>query len=187
MRVNILYFIFPLICLQCQPSTREASHDNSTTEMQNVINSIELEEKEFIGKIGTGENEWFIIAGKGCKDCDENTSLHLFAKRSFAGFDSIEHTRYSFPGKLYSFDEEIVFESRAFYGECVPTFSKVVVWVQKQQTEDGQWKESVYVIEVFDQFIKERKLDENLLTDILSKVKEGKCFEILGRDQTTEP
>jgi hypothetical protein len=187
MKLNILFLFLPLIYLQCQPSTKEASSDKSTDETQNVLNGIELEEKEFIGKVDTGENEWFIMAGKGCKDCDENTSLYLFPKKGFAGSDSIEHTRYSFPGKLHSFDDEVIFDARVFYGECIPNFKKVVVWIQKQQTEDGKWKESVYVIELFDQSISEKKLDENLLKDILSKVQESKCLEVPGRDQTTEP
>lgn len=187
MKLNTLIILLPLICLQCQPSVKDTSHHDNIVEMQNFINAIELEEKEFIAKIVTGENEWFMMAGKRCKDCDENTSLYLFSMKSFAGSDSIENTRYSFPGKLYSFDEQVIFESQTFYGECVPGLSKVVVWIQRHQAEDGQWKESVYAVEVFDQSIKEKQMNENLLVEILKKVKEGKCFEIPGRDQTTEP
>lgn len=187
MKLKIVFLVFLLICLQCQPSNNQASHDDSATEEQNFINSIVLDEKEFMGKIYTNENEWFIMAGKSCKDCDENISLYLLPKKGFAGSDSIEHSRYSFPGKLLSFDDQIVFESRAFYGECISGLSNVIVWVQKQQTGDGQWKESMYVIELYDQSIKETEINENLLTIILNKVKESKCFEIPERDQTTEP
>jgi hypothetical protein len=130
MKLNILFLFLPLMYLQLQPSTKEASGDKRVDETQNVLNSIELEEKEFIGKVDTGENEWFIMAGRGCKDSDENTSLHLFPKKGFAGSDSIKYTRYSFPEKLHSSDDQVIFEARVFYAECIPNFKKVVVWIQ---------------------------------------------------------
>jgi hypothetical protein len=129
---------------------------------------------------------YLILSGRSCNECDANTSIYIHSPSDGNMKEESTQTRYTYPGKQEDYlTGQSVFESRMLYGSCLNNKSNCVVWVQKFLDEKKQWKQNAFVVEVYNDTLKEYLLESNL-PDIQTMLKNG-CKEVAGKVQTTEP
>ena len=164
------------------PSSTEIEFNNGHIAKTGII------EFELINYIKSESGGVFIIyTGRTCTECDMRTSIYVNAV-SDKQYNS--ESRYGYPGKtLYYLDSTLIEESRMFYGECTKIKDPTIIWYTRYLGEDNKWHKSVYDID-----FKGTETIQNPSTisyETLSKteelVKSGKCTEVEGQENHSEP
>jgi len=189
----ILLISFVLVCCLPKSSDNSAAQNEEITDNNTIkvadISDIDLFDKELIGSVKAGANTWLIVSGATCEECDENISIFIYPKSSPTLSDQLKN-KYSYPGREYHYlNDSLIYESRVFWGSCLPSYSNVIVWLQKELMDDGKWKNGAYLIEFKENELLELRIDytSDLLSDVLEKVNSSICNEIAGIRQTSEP
>lgn len=145
-----------------------------------------LYDLKYIGQLKT-ENKapYLILSGRSCTDCDENISIYIHSPSDGQMKSETEQSRYAYPGKEYDYmDKSLLFESRMFYGDCLKGKGSCVIWVQKQLNEKGVFENNTFILEIFNDNLKETTIkNDALLKDLLN----NKCTELSGIEITSEP
>jgi hypothetical protein len=133
---------------------------------------------------------YYILAGRGCQECDANTSIYIHSPSNGPMKNEAEQPRFSYPGKVTDYETgDPLYESRMFYGDCLSGHPNAVVWFEHFLGNDKQWHDRVFLAEV-------RK--DNLVTSAVNgrspglseaaeAVRNGYCQELPGIDGPSEP
>lgn len=145
-------------------------------------------EFELLNFIKSKSGAVFIIyTGRTCTECDMHTSIYVNAV-SDKQYSS--ESRYGYPGKLmYYLDGSLIEESRMFYGECTKNEDPTIIWYTRYLGDDNKWHKAVYDIDF--KGVKTIKNPNKISYATLSKteelVKNGKCTEVEGQENSSEP
>lgn len=164
--------------------------DSTIILVDKFFNKISLYDKKLQGTIELDSNIWLIISGSECTECDENNSIFLYPMIIGKMDTDKGKMKFSYPGKVYYYeDESLMFETRTFYGKCFSKGNKVIVWVQKNLLDSGEWEKSIFYVELSNHDFKEFRLpySEVKLIEIEHQIQQNLCIEIEGYEQTSEP
>lgn len=129
-----------------------------------------------------------LLSGVDCDFCDANIALYIHP----SNIDTLDvhsgRNSYSLAVKKFDFTgEELIYESRVFYGELKPDYFGII-WVQKTLTATG-WKESNYVLSLNNEVFSADEFDETnqeLITR-LEKLKISARVKELNQISMNEP
>lgn len=95
----------------------------------------------------TNQAPVLLLSGVDCYFCDANIALYIHPSNIDTLYVHSGRNSYSLAVKKFDFTgEELIYESRVFYGELRPDYFGII-WVQKTLTSAG-WKESNYVLNI---------------------------------------
>jgi hypothetical protein len=164
---------------------------NMTIEFRNSAQiRSDIVELQFIGQLSAREKPPFnIYAGRRCHGCESNISIYIHS--ALDGRMTRRTKRYRYPGRLYSsVDGQLVEETRAFLGDCLPGRSaSTIVWFVHTRRDRIDWENEVEIVESYGS-----SLNSDILKDpaphiepTLELVEQGRCREIPGISMNTEP
>ncbi len=112
---------------------------------------------EYIGQLRTNKKKpYLILSGRGCKACDANISIYVHSPSDGAMKNEATQSRFSYPGKEFDYENDsLLSEIRTFYGEVLPNVSNGIMWYQKDRQDDLIYKQSVYLLQIEDDTLKE--------------------------------
>jgi hypothetical protein len=147
------------------------------------INNIEI-----IDVFETKTNKWLILKGEVRDSLYQDVGIYLFPINRHEMHDSLFRVRYSYPGKEYSFTDELIYEGRVFYGKCTGVEHHKIIWQQKELFEE-EWLLSFFVVELRDSSIVSYLVNFCEIDTIQfhNNIKKGICKEIPGIDYFSEP
>src|ERR1700756_200051 len=92
-----------------------------------------LYELKVIGQLPTAKKlPYFILSGRGCNECDANTSIYVHSPSDGPMKNEGKQPRFPYPGRLSDNEaDQLVYESRMFYGNCLPDYANAVVWFER--------------------------------------------------------
>lgn len=128
-----------------------------------------------------------LYIAKSCEKCpDDVRSLYL--QRADAKTDGkSKPMQFVYPGKvLEPKKNQVVYESRAFYGQCLPKVAAGYVVHQREHVGRRGYQRSVFVAQITPEGATEQLIERRLptLTTTLQLVKRKVCFEIEGKTRT---
>ncbi len=197
-----ILLIFLITC-----STTELSADDSTAEPptiefdrieENIIHfkssdhgktppplKTELYEMNHLGilKNGKGGQPYFVFTARPCKQCLQDQGVYLI-KPTGGRIES-----FVYPGKIVdSKTGNVVLESRAFFGKCLPKKDEVYVVYQKEvidRKRGSRVQSSVFIAEPGTDYLDEKLIERRLpnVNETLRYVKKKTCQEIDGRNR----
>lgn len=148
-----------------------------------------------VQSIGT-LREFSLVSAKPCKDCAHERALFLLPPKALT---AARYTLFVYPGKVTDpKNQQVVLESRAFYGRCLKTSDEgVYVVFQKERVDRRNGPQpSVFIatpsLTNGSPLVEEKLLEgtgkrtQQRLPDLnytLKRVKEKQCFEIPGRNR----
>ncbi len=164
---------------------------NMTIEFRNnaQIRS-DIVELQFIGQLSARDKPPFnIYAGRRCHGCESNISIYIHS--AIDGRMTRRTERYRYPGRLYSrVDGQLVEETRAFLGDCLPGRSaSTIVWFVHTRRDRIDWENEVQVVESFGSSVNSDIIKDPAphIDPTLELVEQGRCREIRGIPMSTEP
>jgi hypothetical protein len=95
--------------------------------------------------------------------------------------------QFVYPGKVIDPKKgQVVFESRAFYGQCLPKIPAAYVVHQRENVGRRGFQRSVFVAQITPEGATEQLVERRLptVTTTLQLVKRKVCFEIQGKTRT---
>lgn len=141
---------------------------------------------EFKAILG-GENglpRHVLFEAKSCEKCpDEVRSLYLQRMDN----PKQKPMQFVYPGKVIDPKKgQVVFESRAFYGQCLPKIPAAYVVHQRENVGRRGFQRSVFVAQITPEGATEQLVERRLptVTTTLQLVKRKVCFEIQGKTRT---
>lgn len=146
-----------------------------------------LYDLKYIGQLQSGNKApYLIMSGRSCKDCDENTSIYIHSPDDGEMKSYGEQPRYSYPGKEYDYlTNDLVFESRMLFGDCLQDYPNSVVWIQKFINDQNDWEKSTFIVQVHNEKLREINIvDESIFNEV---EKSPSCQELEGIDTVSEP
>jgi hypothetical protein len=150
-----------------------------------------LYELKVIGELRTAKKiPYFILSGRGCDECDANTSIYIHSPSDGAMKNEGEQPRFPYPGRLRDNEnDQLVYEARMFYGNCFRSYPNAVVWFERNLSEDKTWHEDILIAGVKDDhfFTTTLQRDFPKITDAQDAIRTGQCHELPGIDGHTEP
>lgn len=150
----------------------------------------DIVELEFIGQLSARDKPPFnIYAGRRCHGCESNRSIYIHS--AFEGRMTTRTTRYRYPGRLYSHvDGQLVEDTRAFFGDCLPGHSaSTVVWFVRTRLDRVAWENEVQLVESLGSSLNVDVLKDPapVIDPTLALVEQGRCREIPSTWMSTEP
>ena len=133
---------------------------------------------------------FLVLAGRGCDECDANTSIYIHSPSDGPMKSEDSQTRYSYPGRYKDNEtDKLVEKTRCFIGKCIPGQREGVAWYMQWLDEKSKWQSGFYIAEIASDVVKAKYLTqpEAKLKETLSLVKQGICREIKGVTGYTEP
>ena len=126
-----------------------------------------------------------IVAGRSCRDCDENTSIYIQRIPRWNGSEIPPGTdRYTYPGQYLDYlSKELVEKTRLFYGRCYEN-QPALLWLSEYLEPEG-WVKSEYLI-VFGEKGPEHRYNQNRQPSIFY-IENPDCVELPGITAETEP
>lgn len=151
----------------------------------------DLFEVAYIGRLqAKSKSPYIVLSGKGCTQCDMNTSIYIHSPSDGPLVGGEMAPRYSYPGRVFYYeDNSLVEESRLFLGECLTGLGPVAAWFTKSKNDAGEWEESLFAAEVRGDSLARRTLGVPgpYIAQVNAAVAEGRCREVPGRDMLSEP
>ena len=100
--------------------------------------------------------------------------------------------RITFPGKLLDpKTRELIHESRAFYGRCIPQqkHDAVILFQRDRHDRKHRLKTSVFIAEASPGMLSERLVERRLpsIATVQKQIRSRKCTEISGKNRTFDP
>ncbi len=164
---------------------------NMTVEFRNRTEMrSDIVELEFVGQLAARNRPPFnIYAGRRCHGCESNKSIYVHS--AFDGRMTRRTKRYRYPGQLYSRDDgQLVEETRAFFGDCLPGHSAAtVVWFVRTRLDRVDWEDEVVLVESLGTDLSTQVLKNPApnIAPTLLLVEQNRCREIPGMRMSTEP
>lgn len=120
---------------------------------------------------------FFLVRGKPCKDCEDEKSLLLIRADGKGPKLKLVH-----PGKVRRReDKKTIYESRAFYGQCLARYGQVYLNFQYDQVKKrGGLQPSVFVAELKGDSVAESVIVRGRpnIQEVLRNVKRQNCHEV---------
>lgn len=109
-----------------------------------------LYEMKTIGRLRTDKKlPYFILSGRTCTECDENTSIYIHSPSDGPMKNEAEQRRFLYPGKETNYEDgSTLYEGRMFFGDCLASHPNAVVWFERSLGDDKKWHEDVLLAEV---------------------------------------
>lgn len=148
-----------------------------------------LYETEYIGKVDVGNKAPYLIySGRYCNECDANLSLYVHSPDDGTPDVSNGNNRYAYPGKVSHYETgKPVTDTRVFYGEVIGR-KKGVIWYISEYTETSDTVRTSQMILVSEsEPVSYQWKGHAALTSSVQLMNTGRCFEIPGREFTSEP
>lgn len=134
---------------------------------------------------------FLVLRGRGCSECDANTSLYIHSPSDGAMRGEGTQPRYSYPGREVSYEDNktVLYEARAFLGNCLPGNDNAVVWYERGRAKDGAWQTGVFVVAVREDTLVELRLPKPLpsVSQSVARVAAHQCRERRGVERSSEP
>jgi len=150
-----------------------------------------LYELKVIGQLRSAHKlPFYILSGRGCQECDANTSIYIHSPSDGPMKNEAEQQRFHYPGRELDYeDSSLLYEGRMFFGDCVALHPNAAVWFQRYLGEDKQWHASVFLAELKDDKLITEELRGELptVTEAQDAVRKGRCQELPGVDGSSEP
>ena len=143
-----------------------------------------------LGTLGTArKTPYLVLAGRSCNQCDANTTIYIHSPSDGPMQTESKQPRYAYPGRELENGSVPIYEARTFVGNCLPGYDNSVVWHQRSRAKNGRWVPSVFIVSVKSDSLTSTKLERGLppVSVSLQQVAAGRCLEIKGIDQGTEP
>ena len=192
------------IVVPVAPMERIDNNDNLIKEIDSInriknydrnslLDTINLYDKRFVAEIELTDNTWYIISGRPCENCDASISLYLFPRntQNITFTENSNTNSFNYPGQGFYYDvelleNELIYQINTFYGKCLDDFDEVIIWVQKHLNDDGNWKESVFMIQLFNDKVIYNDIETSqvLIGQINKFLINEDCFKIKGINQT---
>jgi hypothetical protein len=141
---------------------------------------------KYIGQLKTRSKiPYFILSGRSCNNCDENFSIYIWSPSDGSMKSNGKQPHYSYPGSENDYaTNKLVYQNRMFFGACLG--KENCIWVQKSLNDRGEWENSIFIVEVENDVLKEATLNESAdMNAILDRV--TGCTELPGIVSSTEP
>ena len=153
-----------------------------------IKQELDLNKLVLLGKLSTQENEWYILEGATEDNTYQDIGVYLYPLKKGSIPDTIIKSRYSYPGKEFTFNNDLIFESRVFFGECTEKYNNSIIWYQREQIGE-KWDTSYYVLQFNDNTLNTMSLnkEEIDINTILRNVQRNVCKEIPGKEYYDEP
>ncbi len=124
---------------------------------------------------------YVVIVGRPCENCENQRGVYLMR------VDGVKSSQFVYPGKILDpKTRALLYESRAFWGRCLPKGETGYIAFQKERVDRrGGMPMSVFTAKPGAQFIDERLIERRLprVQDALHYVKLKECFEISGSNR----
>jgi len=134
---------------------------------------------------------YLILEGRGCRECDANTSIYIYSISDGPMRNEPGQPRYAYPGREVSYEDgkTFLYEARVFVGDCLPGNDNAVVWYERFRTETGALETGVFVASVRQDVLRNKRLGKPLppIARSLERVAAGRCRELPGIDRHSEP
>lgn len=124
---------------------------------------------------------YVLYEGRTCASCDEkSTSLYI---QRLDGKGKV--VSYVYPGRITDPKKGLVYDGRAFYGNCLPKVKAGLVTHQREAVDRHGMQKSVLIAEPGPQYVYEVLLERRLpnVTTTLGLVKRKVCMEIPGKNR----
>lgn len=204
---QILVFVAILSIVACNNTSQNASAKNARKHVQKtwdikrldgtflVFNdnsriNTRLYDMCYIESIADSNGiTYFVVSGRTCKECDENISVFIISPKDTLK-PITELPKYTYPGKELDYENnDLIFESRLFVDNCTNKGEKTIslVWVQKAKNNNNKLDSSIFIVDILNGKIRERKI-QSQTQEYISNLKYLKnCREIKGIKTTSEP
>jgi len=133
-------------------------------------------------------NPYFIISGRTCYACDENSSIIVYSLEDTAKSLKDIH-KYTYPGEIYDYlTNELIFSSKLFIGNCIDKDSTTsLIWLQSYRNEQNKFDTGMFIVDVYngnkiEKYLKSQTIEFRDNLKILHN-----CHEIKGIEMTSEP
>jgi len=203
---NIIAFVLLISFIACKNKCQNISDENNPNQAKKSWDFLKTDGTMLIFKDKTrlntrlyemnyletlsdsSNNPYFVLSGNTCKDCDENIGIFLLCPD-----DTLKPLsklfKYSYPGKEYDYENnKLIFESKLYIGNCISNNNNIcLIWVQKESNENNKINSSVFIVDMYNNNIRERSVlpNSNEYDKILLEIKT--CKEIQGIETTSEP
>jgi hypothetical protein len=125
---------------------------------------------------------YVLVVGRPCDNCENQRGVYMMR------VDGQKSSQFVFPGKILDpKTRALLYESRAFWGKCLPQGEVGYIAYQKERVDRRRGMPmSVFIAKPGAQFIEERLIERRLprIQDALHHVKRKECFEIAGSNRT---
>ncbi|MBS1961145.1 MAG: hypothetical protein JST04_02935 [Bdellovibrionales bacterium] len=123
-----------------------------------------------------------LYEGKTCANCDASNTSVFIQRLDGKG----KTASYVYPGRITDPKKGLVYQGRAFYGNCLPKVKAGFVAHQLEHVDRRGMQKSVLIAEPGPQYVYEVLLERRLpnVKTTLDLVKRKVCFEIAGRTRT---
>ena len=134
---------------------------------------------------------FLVLEGRGCTQCDANTSIYIHSPSDGAMRNEAKQPRYEYPGREVSYEDgkTVLYEARTFVGDCLPGKDNAVIWYERSRTKAGTWRTGVFVVAVREDALTELRLANPLpsVSQSLNRVATRQCRELSGVERHSEP
>ena len=150
-----------------------------------------LYELKVIGRLKTERKlPYYILAGRGCQECDANTSIYIHSPSDCPMKNEAEQHRLVYPGKITDYETgSPLYGSRMFYGDCLSDHPNAVVWFEHFLGDNKQWHDRVFLAEVKKDNLVTSSVNGKLpdINEAAEAGQNGHCHELPGIDGPSEP
>ncbi len=204
---QILVYVAMLLIVACNNTNQNSAAENTHKPVEKVWNfkrvdgtflvfndnsriNTRLFELTYLESLADSNGiTYFVVSGRTCKECDENISIFIISPTNTIKSPT-ELSKYTYPGKEFDYENnELIFESRLFVGNCInkDRNSICLVWVQKEKNINNELDSSIFIVDIFNGKIRERKLLPKTQEYFSNLQCLKNCREIKGIEITSEP
>lgn len=190
-----ILYLFVFFCFSCTSKSKHGKIQNEINvdtignffQLQGDIKKVlGLKNIKLIDELKTDKNVWFILEGIISEPTYEDAGIFIYPAKKEGKLDTIYLNKYSYPGQEFSFDEQLQYESRVFYGACTKNHQNSIIWFQRELREE-EWDTSYFVIDFLGNSISSTE-DSNIhIKEVLTNIEKNLCKEIPGKVQYDEP
>ena len=134
---------------------------------------------------------FLVLEGRGCTQCDANTSIYIHSPSDGAMRGEATQRRYAYPGREISYEDNktVLYEARTFLGNCLPGYDNAVIWYERGRTKTGASQTGVFVVAVRKDTLTEIRLGQPLpsVSQSVARVASRQCQELAGVERSSEP
>ncbi len=147
-----------------------------------------LYDVKFLGVLPSHAAPYVVLSGRGCTECDANISIYILSPIGPPAFEATAE-RYWSPGRETDRETRKIFrKSRAFLGECLPDLGDAIIWYDSLADANGHWRSGLSIAHIVgDTVASDLRIPPPPMSGTLRMVQAGKCAEIPGIDESSEP
>jgi hypothetical protein len=127
-------------------------------------------------------SSYLLLSGRPCDQCTQEKNIYVYP---LAG--NTKPTQFVYPGRILDpKTRQIIFDSRAFFGKCLPNQGDIYIVFQKDKVDRrAHLQNSVFTATPSKDYLQEKLRERHLpsLATVLKRVKTKQCYEIGGRNR----